>query len=176
MSSKNAVVIDARAAAYAGDPIRVLAVTDTASGKILIKKTAQWREPVKVKDNTTVVTDTPSIFNHWGLAFNEKEQMDQVLMAYKEAQRANMLSISDDLRRYEPSNVIQMRKFDERGAALEFDSSTLNNGHMAILLAIWAARKAHGGYIINQQPQTYNANNEDEKDIAFDDAMMPFSI
>lgn len=174
MSKKDAVFIDARAAAYAGEPIRIMAVTDTASGKIIVQAMAEWKEPVVVKNTTMVVTDTPQIFDHWGLAFAEKDDISQVITAYKEAKRSNMVLIKDELRRYEPDKVIQMRKFDERGAALEFDSSSINNGHMAILLAIWAARKAHGGYVMNT-PQTYNHNN-DVVDEAFDDALMPFSI
>lgn len=176
MSSKNLVVIDARAASCDGDPIRLLAVTDTASGKVLIQKIADWHEPTKVNENTTVVTDTPQAFKHWSLSFNEKEQLEQVLFAFKEASRSKILDIRPELRRYDPANVIQMRKYDERGAALEFDSSALNNGHMAALLAVWAARKAHGGYVITDLPDADDASDDDDDDDAFDDAMMPYSV
>lgn len=178
MSQKDFVFIDARAAAYEGDPVRILGVTDSSSGKIIIQKVAVWNEPVALKDTTIVVTDTPNVFKHWGLAFDEDSNMKQVLNAYKEAKRASLVKIDDELRRYEPDNVIQMRKFDERGAALEFDSTSLNNGHMAILMAIWAAKQAHGGYVINeaQAPQTYNHHLDEEVDAAFDDELMPFSV
>ena len=173
-SARFAVIIDARAAAYAGDPMRIMGVCNSVSGKLLIQKMADWNEPVTVKDDTTVVTDTPNHFRHWSLAFDEKDHLRQVIKAFSEATRSKSLIIAEELRRFDPGEVIQMRKFDERGAALEFDSFVLNNGHMAILLAVWAARKAHGGYIINYSHEDISADDQDDN--ALDDDMLPFSI
>ena len=173
-TNPNLVTIDARAASYDGDPVRILAVTSADSGKILVAKQDHWKDQPKAKENTIVVTDTPNLFGHSGMAFNEKEKMSTVMSAYKAANAAGLLSIDDSLARYDPKNVIQTRKFDERGRALDFDSMGMNNGHIAVLLAIWAARQAHGGYVITRQPSDDGEPLEDDDDSEFE--MMPFSI
>lgn len=170
----NLVTIDARAASYDGEPVRILAVTSADSGKILVAKQDTWRDQPKAKENTIVVTDTPNLFGHWGMAFDEKEQMSTVMSAYKAANAAGLLSIDDSLARFDPKNVIQTRKFDERGRALDFDSMGMNNGHIAVLLAIWAARQAHGGYVITRQSSDDDNEDQDDDDSEFE--MMPFSI
>lgn len=166
-----AVYIDARAATYDGEAVRILAVTLTNSGKILISKEAEWRDQPVAKGDTIVVTDTPSVFNHWGLSFNEKEQMQAVMSSYKAILAAGLLVIDSSVQRYDPKQVIQTRKVDERGKALDFDSMGINNGHIAVLLAVWAARSAHGGYVMTRQPE---ADQKEAEDDEFD--MMPFSI
>jgi hypothetical protein len=166
----NAIIIDARAATYDGDAVRVMAVSDANSGKIKVAKEKLWREQPDAKGNTIVVTDTPNVFKHWGLAFDEKTQMPSVMAAYKAANAAGLLLIDDSLKRYDPTHVIQTRKVDERGKSLDFDSMGINNGHIAVLLAVWAARLAHGGYVITKQPDAPSDNEAS----GFD--MMPFSI
>lgn len=173
-TNPNLITIDARAASYDGEPIRILAVTSADSGKILVAKQDHWKDQPKAKESTIVVTDTPNLFGHWGMAFNEKEQMATVMSAYKAANAAGLLSIDDSLARYDPKNVIQTRKFDERGRALDFDSMGMNNGHIAVLLAIWAAQQAHGGYVITRQPEDNEDDQDDDEDSEFE--MMPFSI
>lgn len=170
-ANPNAVYIDARAATYDGEAVRLLAVTLSDSGKILISKAAEWQDQPVAKGDTIVVTDTPSIFNHWGLSFNEKEQMQVVMAAYKASLAAGLLVIDRSVQRYDPKLVIQTRKVDERGKALDFDSMGINNGHIAVLLAVWAARSAHGGYVMTRQPE---AEQKDAEDDEFN--MMPFSI
>ncbi len=166
----NAVIIDSRAATYDGEAVRIMAVTLVDSGQILVSKEAEWRDQPTAKGNTIVVTDTPSVFKHWGLSFNEKEQMQAVMAAYKAASAAGLIQLDDSLMRYDPKQVIQTRKVDERGKALDFDSMGINNGHIAVLLAIWAARSAHGGYVTTRQPDLKGDEPDDEYD------MMPFSI
>lgn len=167
----NAIIIDSRAATYDGEAVRIMAATLVDTGQILVSKEAEWREQPTVKGNTIVVTDTPSVFNHWGLAFNEKEQMQTVMAAYKAANAAGLIQLDSALMRYDPKQVIQTRKVDEHGKALDFDSMGINNGHIAVLLAIWAARSAHGGYIMTRQPDTLQNEADDD---GYD--MMPFSI
>ena len=167
------VIVDARAAAYAGEAIRVLAVALPSSGRVLVQKLAPWKAPVVENENTVVVTDTPMIFDHWDMSFNESEQMKEVLAVYNEAMRSGLVKIEDELRRYEPKDVIQMRKMDERGQALDLDSFGINNGHMAVLLAIWAARKIHGGHIITTQSTTLEYSETSERT---DSSLLPFSI
>ena len=48
----------------------------------------------------------------------------------------------------------------------------MNNGHIAVLLAVWAARMVYGGYAITKEPDEAN-NDDDDGD---DDDMLPFSI
>lgn len=166
----NIIIIDARAAGYDGEPVRVLGVTLSNSGLINIRRIADWSEQPKPRDDTMVVTDTPAIFKHWGLSFSERDNMQAVMAAYKAAVSAKTLKIDDSLRHYEPSNVIQTRKVDERGRALEFDSMGMNNGHIAILLAVWAARMAHGGYIITLPDDMVDDDDD------FDGGILPFSV
>lgn len=167
----NAVYIDARAATYDGEAVRIMAVTLVDSGKILISKTDDWRDQPVVKGDTIVVTDTPTVFNHWSMSFNEKEQMQAVMSAYKAVNAAGLLVIDSSVQRYDPKQVIQTRKVDERGKALDFDSMGINNGHIAVLIAIWAARSAHGGYVMTRQPE---ADTNAAEDDGYN--MMPFSI
>lgn len=170
-SNPNVVVIDARAATYDGDAVRVLAATFVNNGKIKIQRVAEWKEQPINTPNTLVVTDTPNVFRHWGMVFDEREQMREVMASYKSAVASNLLLIDPALKQYDPRNVIQTRKVDDKGRALDFDSMGINNGHIAILLAVWAARKAHGGYVITRpSEQLQNDAGDDSYD------MMPFSI
>ena len=166
----NIVIIDARSAGYDGDPARIMAVTDASTGMINVKVERPWREQPVAADNTIVVTDTPQIFNHWGLSFNEREQMQSVMASYKAVTAAGLLKLDDALQRYNPAQVIQTRKIDDRGRALDFDSMGMNNGHIAVLLAVWAARMAYGGYSITKEPEEANSDDND------DDDMLPFSV
>lgn len=173
-TNSNAVIIDARAAGYEGEPIRVMAATFVNSGKIVVRRLADWQEQTVSKDNTIVVTDTPSMFHHWGLAFSEKDDMHAVIAAYKAANNARILQIDDALRAYDPSVVMQTRKVDERGQVLEFDSMSLNNGHVAVLLAVWAARMSHGGYMVTRI--SYDGMADDDDGDMDDGGMLPFSV
>ena len=168
----NIVIIDARAASYDGEPARIMAITDAATGMINIKVERAWREQPVAADNTIVVTDTPQMFNHWGLSFNEREQMQSVMASYKAVTATGLLKLDDSLQRYNPAQVIQTRKIDDKGRALDFDSMGMNNGHIAVLLAVWAARMVYGGYAITKEPD--EANNDD--DDGNDDDMLPFSV
>lgn len=166
----NIVIIDARAAGYDGEPARIMAVTDANTGMINIKVERAWREQPVPADNTIVVTDTPQVFNHWGLSFNEREQMQSVMASYKAVTAAGLLKLDDTLQRYNPAQVIQTRKIDDKGRALDFDSMGMNNGYIAVLLAVWAARMVYGGYAITKEAD--EANNDDDSD----DDMLPFSV
>lgn len=167
----NTVFIDARAAGFDGEPVRVMAVMLSDSGKIRIIKSMPWIDQPIAKDNTIVVTDTPAVFKHWGKRFNEREQMQEVLAAYKATTAANLVVMDAEIARYDPKNVVQTRKVDEGGRRMDFDSMSMNNGHVAILLIIWTARLVHGGYVINDQ-----SGDEPDEDDDADNDMMPFSI
>lgn len=176
MAEQKIVKIDARAAGYDGQAVRVMAVTMVDTGKILLAKLANWQEPTQKLDDTVVVTDTPSVFLHWSMAFDEREHIKEVLKTYLEVKRSGLLKIDDTLRMYDPSEVIQTSHMDERGQLLAFDTG-ITNGHVAVLLAIWAARRAYGGYVIVERAEGvptgdlvgYRADGDF-------DPMMPFSV
>lgn len=170
--SSNIVIIDSRSASYDGDAIRLMAIMTASTGKLIIKKQDSWHDQPVAKENVMVVTDTPTVFKHWGLSFNEDTQMREVMAAYKAVKAAGSLQLDSAILRYDPEKVIQTRKMDESGRALDFDSMGLNNGHIAVLLAVWASRKIYGGYHVTSQPEDI-ANGEDEDD-GFD--MLPFSV
>ena len=169
MSRKNNIVIvDARCAGYVGESKRVMAITLVDSGKVLVEKLADWHEPIMVKDNTLVVTDTPHIFQHWSLAFREQDNMKDLLKTYLEVKRSGLLKINEAMRMYDPVDIVQASKVDERGQILEFDAG-ITNGYMAVLLAIWGARRAYGGYVV-----THTATQVfDNEELAI---MLPFSV
>lgn len=171
-AKQNIVFIDARSAGYDGEPARIMAVTDANTGMVNIKVERDWREQPVAADNTIVVTDTPQMFNHWGLSFNEREQMQSVLAAYKAITAVGLLKLDATLQRYNPAQVIQTRKIDDRGRALDFDSMGMNNGHIAVLLAVWAARMAYGGYSITKEPEEQHSDDDSDDG----DDMLPFSV
>lgn len=176
-SNSKAVIIDARSAGYEGDPIRILAVVSVATGKVMLRKPATWHEQPTPKDDTIVVTDTPAMFHHWGLSFTEKQDMQAVIAAYKASKAARLIQIHDSLQMYDPDFVMQTRKVDERGQVLEFDSMGLNNGHMAMLLAIWSARFVHGGYVVTRVGALGEVEEGDNFMAGVDDNdTLPFSV
>lgn len=170
------LIIDARAASYSGDPVRIIAATNTKKGIILIKDMAKWSEPTKFDANTVIVTDTPTVFNHWQLCFDEAKHMQTVMRAYQTVRSAGLIQLKNKVQRYDPTNVIQMRKIDERGRVEEFDSSSINNGHLAVLLAVWASRTMYGGNIITtpDAPAAAQMNGQQADDD--DDMLLPMSI
>ena len=169
------LIIDARAATFRGDAIRIIAVTNTKKGQILIQSAAEWREPTKFDANTVIVTDTSTVFDHWQLRFLESEHMQTVMAAYQAANNAKLIKFKDGMQRHDPANVIQMRKIDERGSVNEFDSSNITNGHLAVLLAVWASRIMYGGNVISQ-PMTVQASTRQQADDDDDDMLLPMSI
>lgn len=163
------IIIDARSALASGEPMRIIATSLVANGKILISKLANYQEPIIPKDNVLVVTDTPNLHKHWSLAFNEKRDMREIVQCYRQVKSAGLLQLSDAVRQYDPSDVLQVLKMDERGQVYEFDGG-ITCGHMAVLLAIWAAHCAYAGHAITHAI-------DDELDDEYDDeGMMPFTV
>lgn len=177
----NVCYIDSRAATFGGDSVRLIAATIVSTGQIKISDMAEWGAKVVPKPSTLVVTDTPQVFSHWGLAFDQFSNMGEVLAAYKMADAANLVKLDAKLERFNIDRIIQTLKVDERGAKLDIDSQ-MQNGHLAVLMAVWAARKSHGGYIItphDEPAKRHNYNSDDDIDSDSDDdsgGMLPFSI
>lgn len=70
------------------------------------------------------------------MRFEPAKHLKQVIEIYQSAYRAGLVEFDRKLKRYNPINVLQVRKIDKNGLQQEFDSSSLNNGHIAALIAI----------------------------------------
>lgn len=163
------VYIDARVLGFGEKPCRIISVCDVASGLVSIAKEVKWsinELTGKNKDNTVIVTDAREIIKNWHLAFDPKEQLEDVISLYQLRNRAKLLSIEPTLTKYAPDNALQVRKIDKSGMQQEFDSSVLNNGHLAILLSVWASSKI----------ALSNSMNDSDNTNKVDSSMMPFSI
>lgn len=161
-----AVMIDTRILGFGENPCRIISVCDVKSGLVIISKEATWSTGniKKNKENTVIVTDAMDIVSNWHLGFNPKEDLADVISIYQLRNRAKLLQIKPELTKYAPDNALQIRKVDKSGLQQEFDSSVLNNGHVAVLLSVWA------GFKISQS----NSLNAEVEQI--DQSMMPFSI
>lgn len=169
MSEMQAVVtIDARVSGYGDKPTRVMAVCIPSTGRILIKKIAPYAEPAERKNDTVLVTDSPSHFNSWQLVFKEKEHLEEAIKTYFDSLHGKRIKLESEINKYDPASILQTKKVDKGGIVKEFDSSQIENGHMAVLLAVWASAKASMGYVI--------ANESDSVEDGDDDPMMPFSL
>lgn len=88
-----------------------------------------------------------------------------MLQIFLEVKRSNLLVINDDIRMYNPSDFLQTKKVGETGQELEFDTS-INNGHIAIVLAVWGAYMARQGFMLTHEQATDDG----------DDWLVPFSV
>lgn len=141
-------IIDSRASGFNGEPMRVLAICNTTSGKVLIKKLADIKEPVTPKGDTLVVTDNPRL-PHFGLLFQEKIHTKELISSYVQAIQANNLQFEGSMVAYDPKGHLQAVKMDEAGVQYEFNAD-INNGVLAVLLAIWGAKTATQGQSLNR--------------------------
>lgn len=172
----NVCYIDSRAATFEGEAIRIMAATIVSTGQIKLSKMDVWGEKVIAKPSTLVVTDTPQVFSHWGLSFSERN-MSEVLASYKMAKAANLVKLEGELERFNVDHVVQTMRVDENGKKLDIDAE-MENGHLAVLMAVWAARKTHGGYIItphDEPAERRNLNQDDNDDDGFS-GILPFTI
>ncbi|ANC35799.1 hypothetical protein NDS20_000392 [Acinetobacter baumannii] len=163
--------IDSRVAGFSDQPIRLIGAAFADTGELVIQKTAVYSNlpvPSDLRDQTVVVTDSPDQVQNWQLSFNAKEHLEEVISIYQARFRAKLIEIEPKLNQYNPKNVLEIRKVDKNGLQQEFDSSSLNNGHIAILLAVWASTKIAKGFSITE-------GNQFEED-AVDPTMLPFSI
>jgi len=173
MTQPQIIKIDSRVSGYDGEPVRVLAVCIPDSGKVLVQKIAPYREPIKSSPDTVLVTDSPSHHANWQLAFYEQQDIAAATRAYFERKRGGFVKIESAVAKFDPESVLELRKIDKTGAVHEFNSSELTNGHMAILLAIWACGRASFGNMLSEQMTDDGDVSLDDDD---DDSMMPFSL
>ena len=166
--------IDARVLGFEGSQVRILSVCDVESGLIMIEKVVDWSdEPVaeKFRDTTVIVTDAPNLIKNWHLSFSAQDHLEQVIQVYVLKKKASQVKLSGNMARYNPDNVLQTRKVDKNGAAQEFDSEQLNNGHIAIMLSVWASDKIH----VSHKTMNMDATKK-EIENHVDQSMLPFSI
>lgn len=163
--------IDSRVTGFSDEPVRLLAMCYEDTGEILLQKTEIFTAlavPPDLRKNTVVVTDSPNMIKNWQLKFDTQQHLEEVIRIYQTSYRGGLVEFENSIARYNPMNVLQVRKIDKKGMQQEFDSSSLNNGHIAALLAIWASHKIATGYgVMSNQVQ-----NEDD----IDPTMLPFSI
>jgi hypothetical protein len=163
------IKIDARVCSYSGANVRILAVLNTDTQQLAVGNILPFEANAKGDDNTVIVTDSPNRIPIYQLAFFEKEHLKTATHAYLELSKSNLLLLKD--RACDPSNIVQTRKIDEKGTDLEFDTSTLNNAHVAVLLIAWAAQKT----VLSHQISTaFSADDRD--DVDNDDYSTPFLI
>lgn len=163
------IKLDARVSAYNGAAIRVLGLCIPSTGQVKLQKIMPFDSQTKQDDNTIIVTDSPQIVQNWQLAFNEKAHLDEVIKTYLMRYKNGLIRIEKELERFNPQTVIATRKIDKNGAQQELNSDSLENGHVAILLAVWASAKAS---MISNAMGGNNANQSDSPS----GLMMPFSL
>jgi glutathionyl-hydroquinone reductase len=81
--------------------------------------------------DTIVVTDSPNLIQNWQLKFDAQQHLEEVIKVYQASFRAGLVEFEKSLERYNPMNILQVRKIDKNGLQQEFDSSSLDNGHIA---------------------------------------------
>lgn len=160
--------IDSRVVGFSDQPMRIIGACFTATGLIHIEKEQSFsveNVPPDQRDDTFIVTDSPEYVQTWQLSFNTYEHLEQAITIFQQRNRASLVSIADSMKRYNPSHILQIRKIDKNGMQQEFDTSSLNNGHIAVLLAVWASAQ------ISQSASVHSDHPDD-----VDHTLLPFSI
>lgn len=165
------LTIDSRVIRYGQQPMRIMAYANLHSGKILISNDAPFKEPYTRASDSILVVDTPDLFPYWDLLFTEAKDMAEVVNTYFEFKKSGRIILGEDLSRFNPESVLQTKKLDERGTVSEFDGSSFDSGHMAVLLSIWACRRAIMGNVISN-----SINGVIADDTEVDDTLLPFSV
>lgn len=164
------VRIDSRVVGFASEPIRILGLCFQETGELLIQKVEKFSTLLvaeEYKQNTIVVTDAPELIQNWHLSFNPVEDLETVISVFQMRMRSKLVEIEQALTRYNPSHILQVRKVDKKGIQQEFDSGSLDNGHVAVLLAVWASSQVAFNYSAFQAKSDLSA---------VDDSMLPFSV
>lgn len=170
-SNNKLVLIDTRIMGFGNEPIRLLSACNIDTGLVLVSKQDKWSTldaRGKQKDKTVIVTDALDIIENWHLGFDAQRDLNDVINTYQLRHRANLIQIDSKLSRYNPNNVLQIKKIDKQGLQQEFDSNSLNNGHLAVLVSVWASQKIALSSGLNQ--------SIDDGDDGFDETLVPFSI
>lgn len=165
------IKIDARVTGFSTDKIRLISLCFADSGQILVQKTEIFTAlPVRPDQqaDTIVVTDSPNLIQNWQLKFDAQQHLEEVIKVYQASFRAGLVEFEKSLERYNPMNILQVRKIDKNGLQQEFDSSSLDNGHIAALISIWASHKIAISHAVTSK--------EEVQEEYIDRSMLPFSI
>lgn len=165
------IKIDARVTGFSNEQTRLISLCYPDTGQILVQKIDIFTTlPVRPDQqaDTIVVTDSPNLIQNWQLTFDPKEHLEEVIKVYQASFRGGLVEFETSLERYNPMNILQVRKLDKNGLQQEFDSSSLDNGHIAALISIWASNKIAVSHTVT--------SNEEVKEEYIDRTMLPFSI
>lgn len=165
------IKIDARVTGFSNDQVRLISLCFPDSGEILVQKIDIFTTlPVRPDQqaDTIVVTDSPNLIQNWQLKFDPKEHLEEVIRVYQSSFRGGLVEFETSLERYNPMNILQVRKIDKNGLQQEFDSSSLDNGHIAALISIWASNRISVSHAVTSK--------EEVKEEYIDRTMLPFSI
>ena len=77
------------------------------------------------------MTDSPNLIKNWQLKFNAQQHLEEVIRIYQASYRGWLVEFENSIARYNPMNILQVREIDKKGMQQEFDSSSLDNGHIA---------------------------------------------
>lgn len=168
MDMSNIIFIDSRVVGFSAKPARIYALCFKDTGVILLDKEKPFTH-LGVRDDvskTVVVTDAPEYVQNWQMSFDAKEELEEVIAIYQMQNRSQKIELDQSLNRFNPSNILQVRKVDKGGIQQEFDSSQLDNGHVAVLLAVWASYKIALNYSAISPPVNSEA----------DSTLLPFSF
>ncbi len=165
------IKIDARVTGFSNDQMRLISLCFPETGEILVQKIEIFTTlPVRPDQqaDTIVVTDSPNLIQNWQLKFDLKEHLEEVIKVYQASFRGGLVEFETSLERFNPLNILQVRKIDKNGLQQEFDSSALDNGHIAALISIWASNKIAVSHAVTCK--------EEVKEEYIDRTMLPFSI
>jgi hypothetical protein len=181
------LILDARVSSYAGEPTRLVATCDVATGRIYISAEKPFHPPKVEKSlvqqlkakitrgKTLVITDSADNMDKWDLLYREGEHLTEIVRCYHEKIRNNLLAMDDKVQgRYNPENVLQQRRLDaNKGAVWELSTET-QNGHICILLACWASMRGANSFMFAHQLHQDDSKLEFEPESSdFDE---PFTV
>lgn len=169
----NTLILDIRVNGYRGQPTRLVATLNTDNGLLYVSGEKPYNQPkkehslldlIKVKSReqrTVIVTNSPDVFDKWDLLFKEDEHMQEIVRAYQMRTANKLLKIDPSVMgKFNPENVLQHRKLDVKLGSVWDMSTEVENGHVCILLACWAAMRSMVNHSFAHQ-----INNEAEHDI-----------
>lgn len=181
------LILDSRVSSYAGQPTRLVATCDVATGRIYIsaekpfvppktEKTAIQKFKEKVaRSKTLIITDSSENLDKWDLLYKESEHLTEIVRCYHDKKRNGLLAVDDKvLGRYNPENVLQQRRLDAKTGALWELSTETQNGHICILLACWASMRGASSFAFAHQLHQDDSHLEHEPESSdFDE---PFTV
>lgn len=159
-----AIILDARVSSYAGEPTRLVATCDVATGRIYIsaqkpfvpvkseKTTAQRLKEKITRSKTLIITDSADNLDKWDLLYRESEHLTEIVRCYHEKKRNNLLAMDEKVQgRFNPESVLQQRRLDAKSGSIWELSTETQNGHICILLACWASLRGANSFMFAHQ-------------------------